>query len=57
MKYESLKIEVINLNSSDVIATSQEVTTGGITMPWTSNDATAPTSFIPGYTDPSNYNI
>ena len=32
--YEKLNIEVIALNSSDVIATSSEVTTGAITMPW-----------------------
>lgn len=35
MKYESLKIEIINLDSSDVIATSADVTTGDIDFGWT----------------------
>ncbi len=34
MKYENLKLEILTLDSSDVIATSADVTTGGITMPW-----------------------
>ncbi len=44
--YEALKLRIELLDSSDVIATSADVTTGGITMPWQkSNDASA-ASFI-----------
>ncbi|MBR2465377.1 MAG: hypothetical protein IKB38_00380 [Clostridia bacterium] len=46
MKYENLKLEILTLDSSDVIATSADVTTGGITMPW----QTAPT-------DPQTFNL
>ena len=38
MKYENLKLEIITLVSSGVIATSAEVTTDGITMPWKTSE-------------------
>ena len=45
MKYESLKLEIVKLESADVIATSADVTTGGITMPWQQADGPSEASF------------
>ena len=45
MKYESLKLEIVSLESTDVIATSADVTTGGITMPWQKSDGPSQASF------------
>ncbi len=35
--YERINISLEKLNPSDVIATSAEVTTGDVTMPWSSS--------------------
>ena len=57
MKYENLKIEIISFSTSDVIATSAEVTTGAITMPWSDGNNPATAAFLPDNANSSNYNI
>lgn len=54
--YETLKLKIELLDSSDVIATSADVTTGGITMPWQNADGANPTLFI-DEANASNYNL
>ena len=49
--YNELKIEVINLDSSDVIATSADVTTEEIPFDWTSTPESRS-----GTLDESSYN-
>lgn len=43
--YENLKIEVTMLDSSDVIATSEGVTTSSITMQWQNDNNASPAPF------------
>ena len=58
MKYENIKIEIINLSSSDVIATSKEVTTGAIVMPWQTDANVSEASFnLMSITDTSGYDV
>ena len=58
MKYENLKIEVISLDTSDVIATSKEVTTGAITMPWQTNSGASEESFnLMSVSEATSYDI
>ena len=54
--YETLKLKVELLDSSDVIATSADVTTGGITMPWQKADDASGASFIDDVNS-TNYNL
>ena len=57
-KHEAIQLEFTSIDSSDVIATSAEVTTGGITTPWQKAHAAAPTpaNFISDI-EPINYNV
>lgn len=56
MKYELLKLDIVTLDSSDVIATSADVTTGGITMPWQTDPADQATFNLMEMTQDSGYN-
>ena len=56
-KYEALKLHFSDLDSSDVISTSADVTTGEIVMPWQKSDVSKVSFRLFDSIDESNYDV
>ena len=56
-KYEALKLHFSDLDSSDVISTSADVTTGEIVMPWQKSDVSKASFRLFDSIDESSYDV
>ena len=56
-KYEALKLHFSDLDSSDVISTSADVTTGEIVMPWQKSDVSKASFRLFDNIDESSYDV